>query len=183
MICLMKYMSCEEVAMKNIFIEENGAYSIDCSNAVWATDEIHEDYHNAGMHINDVDFLIENSTHILMVEYKNACLVNAEKPEAFQPMADKKILIAARKFYDSLHYLRLLDKNKLVQYIYILEYPNGDVTTRKRLRNRLKLELPFVLQDNIGNGKKLIDRVDVLSIDEWNADSQCGNFPVKRVLQ
>lgn len=174
-------MNCEEMSVKNIFIEENGIYSIDCRTAVWATDKIHEDYHNAGIHINDVDFLIENSTHILMVEYKNACLANAKSPEAFQPMEEKKISIITRKFYDSLHYLRLLDKNKLVRYIYVLEYPNGDVTTRKRLRNRLKRELPFSLQDSIGNGKKLIDRVDVLSIDEWNTDSDYGNFPIKRV--
>lgn len=58
--------------MKNIFIEENGVYSIDCSNVVWATDKTHEYYHNTGIHINDVDFLIENATNILMVEYKNA---------------------------------------------------------------------------------------------------------------
>ncbi|MDE7414991.1 MAG: hypothetical protein K2N44_01520 [Lachnospiraceae bacterium] len=167
--------------MKNIFIEENGVYSIDCSNAVWATDKMHEDYHNAGIHINDVDFLIENTTNILMVEYKNACIANAENPAAFQPMTDKKILIATRKFYDSLHYLRLLNKNKPVQYIYILEYPNGDATTRKRLRNRLKTELPFALQENIGNGKKLIEQVEVLSIDEWNADSIYGNYPMRRI--
>lgn len=179
----MKYMNYEEMTVKNLLIEENGAYSIDCKAAVWATDKIHEDYHNAGIHINDVDFLIENSTHILMVEYKNACLASAKNPEAFHPMEDKKISIITRKFYDSLHYLRLLDKTKPVWYIYILEYPNGDVTTRKRLRNRLKMELPFSLQKNIGNGKRLIDRVDVLSIDEWNADNQCGNFPVKRVLE
>lgn len=157
------------------------AYSIDCSNAVWATDKMHEDYHNAGIHINDVDFLIENATNILMVEYKNACIANAVNPSAFHPMTDKKISIAARKFYDSLHYLRLLNKNKPIQYIYILEYPNGDATTRKRLRNRSKVELPFVLQDNIGNGKRLIEQVDVLSIDEWNADSIYGNYPMRRI--
>lgn len=167
--------------MENIFIEENGVYNIDCSNAIWATDKMHEDYHNAGIHINDVDFLIENVTNILMVEYKNACIANAENPAAFQPMADKKISIATRKFYDSLHYLRLLNKDKPIQYIYILEYPNGDVTTRKRLRNRLKVELPFVLQNNIGNGKKLIEQVEVLSIDEWNADSIYGNYPMRRI--
>lgn len=66
-----------------------------------------------------------------MVEYKNACLASAKNPEAFHPMEDKKISIITRKFYDSLHYLRLLDKTKPVWYIYILEYPNGDVTTRK----------------------------------------------------
>lgn len=119
--------------MKDIFIEENGAYSIDCRAAVWAT--------------------------------------------------DKKILVASRKFYDSLHYLRLLDKNKPIQYIYILEYPNGDTTARKRLRNRLKMELPFVLQDNIGNGKKLIEHVDVLSIAEWNADNSYGKYPIKQVSE
>lgn len=179
----MKYMNCEGILMENVFIEENGMYSIDCRAAVWATDKMHEDYHTAGIHINDVDFLIENSTHILMVEYKNACLVNAENPNAFQPMEEKKILVATRKFYDSLHYLRLLGKNKPVQYIYVIEYPNGDETTRKRLRNRLKIELPFVLQDNIGNGKRLIDRVEVLSIDEWNADSNYGNYPIKQVSE
>ena len=167
--------------MKNIFIEENGAYSIDCSAAVWSTDKMHEDYHNARIHINDVDFLIENTTHILMVEYKNACSKNAVKPDAFHPLSDNKISVVTRKFYDSLHYLRLLDKNKPIQYIYILEYPNGDATTRKRLRNRLKAELPFALQDNIGNGKKLIDQVDVLSIAEWNADSNYGNYPIKQI--
>lgn len=167
--------------MKNLFIEENGAYSINCKEAVWATDKMHEHYHNAGIHINDVDFLIENSTYIFLVEYKNACLAQAKKPDAFHPMEDKKISIITRKFYDSLHYLRLLNKTKPVQYIYILEYPNGDVITRKRLRNRLKSELPFSLQENIGNGKKLIDRVDVLSISEWNDDSNYGRFPIKRV--
>lgn len=168
--------------MKNIFIEENGIYCIDCRNAVWATDKMNEDYHNAGIHINDVDFLIENSTHILMVEYKNACFTNARSPEAFRPMDDKKISVITRKFYDSLHYLRLLDKIKLVRYIYIIEYPNGDITTRKRLRNRLKMELPFSLQNRIGNGKKLIEQVEVLSIDEWNTDSEYGNFPIKQIL-
>ncbi len=168
--------------MGKLLIEENGVYSIDCGAAVWATDRMHEDYHNAGIHINDVDFLIENATHIFMVEYKNACIANAKNSDAFRPMEDKKISIITRKFYDSLHYLRLLDKSKPVQYIYVLEYPNGDAITRKRLRNRLKMELPFSLQESVGNGKKLIERVDVLSIDEWNADSAYGIFPIKRVL-
>ena len=127
--------------MDNIFMEENGAYSIDCTNAVWASDRMHEDYHNAGIHINDVDFLVEDMNHILMVEYKNANLSCAVRPQAFDPLADKKISVTARKFYDSLHYLRLLGKEKPVQYIYVLEYPNGDVTMRKRLRNRLKSEM------------------------------------------
>lgn len=167
--------------MSKIFIEENGAYSIDCTNAVWASDRMHEDYHKAGIHINDVDFLIENSSHILMVEYKNANLPNAVHPEAFNPLTDKKVSVAARKFYDSLHYLRLLDKTKPVQYIYVLEVPNGDLTMRKRFRNRLKSELPFVLQQNAGNGNKLIDKVAVVSIAEWNEDDTYGKYPIKEI--
>lgn len=167
--------------MDNVFIEENGAYSIDCTNALWASDKIHRDYQNAGIHINDVDFLIEDVSHIFMVEYKNANLPNASKPEAFNPFADKKISVEARKFYDSLHYLRLLGKEKPVQYIYILEYPNSDITMRKRLRNRLKLELPFALQEKIGQGKKLIDKVEVVSISEWNEDLNYGKYPIKEI--
>lgn len=169
--------------MDTVFIEENGAYSIDCTNAVWATNKIHEDYQKAGIHINDVDWLIENATHILMVEYKNACIVDAVNAEAFNPMSDKKITITARKFYDTLHYLRLLGKDKPVQYIYILEYPCGDSTSRKRLRNRLKLELPFVLQKNIGNGNQLIDKVEVVSISEWNSDGNYGKYPIEIMIK
>lgn len=157
--------------MNNVFIEENGAYSIDCSNAVWASDRMHKDYHDSGIHINDVDFLIEDASHILMVEYKNANFSGAVNPEAFQPLRDKKISIVTRKFYDSLHYLKLLNKEKPVQYIYVLEYPDGDVTMRKRLRNRLKF----------GDGKKLIDKVEVMSIAEWNGNEKYGIYPIKEI--
>ena len=58
--------------MSDIFVEENGIYSIDCTNAVWATDKMHADYQKAGIHIKDVDFLIETDSHLIMVEYKNA---------------------------------------------------------------------------------------------------------------
>lgn len=167
--------------MNGILTEENGIYSIDCTKAVWATDRIHEDYHEAGVHLKDVDFLIENESSILMVEYKNACVEDAANPEAFNPASDRKISTVTGKFYDSLHYLNLLGKNKPVQYIYVLEYPNGDVTTRKRLRNRIKTELPFVLQENIGNGRKLIDKIDVVSIQEWNENEGFGEYPIRKL--
>ena len=101
--------------MNNVFIEENGAYSIDCSNAVWASDRMHKDYHDSGIHINDVDFLIEDASHIFMVEYKNANFSGAVNPEAFQPLGDKKISIVTRKFYDSLHYLKLLTQTSHIK--------------------------------------------------------------------
>ena len=58
--------------MPNILIEENGVYGIDCTHAIWATDTIHDEYHRAGIHMNDVDFVIENDSNLLLVEYKNA---------------------------------------------------------------------------------------------------------------
>lgn len=52
--------------------------------------------------------------------------------------------------------------------IYLVKYKNAEV-------------LPFKLQKNIGNGNKLIEKVSVLSIDEWKEDENYGRFPVKSV--
>ena len=43
--------------MGKIFVEENGRYCIDCTNALWATDRMNVEYHKAGIHISDVDFI------------------------------------------------------------------------------------------------------------------------------
>ena len=86
-----------------------------------------------------------------------------------------------RKFYDSLHYLSLQGKTKPKEYVYILEYPNGDSASRKMIRNRLKSKLPFALQENIGNGIKLIEKVEVLSIAEWNDHKYYGEFPIQHI--
>ena len=63
----------------------------------------------------------------------------------------------------------------------ILEYPNGDSASRKMIRNRLKSKLPFALQENIGNGIKLIEKVEVLSIAEWNDHKYYGEFPIQHI--
>lgn len=80
-----------------------------------------------------------------------------------------------------MHYLYLKDKLRPVKYIYVLEYPKGDIVTRKRLRNRMKQILPFELQNNIETGKKLIENVEVLSIEEWNAHEEYGRYPITEV--
>lgn len=77
--------------MSKIFVEENGVYGIDCTDAVWASDQMHGDYYEAGLHINDVDFVIENSTDVFLAEYKNADIPDAVNPGAFNPMEDKKV--------------------------------------------------------------------------------------------
>lgn len=164
--------------MNKIFTEENGCYKIDCSKAIWATDSLSQQYHNAKCPLSDVDWIMETSQKIYLVEYKNANISGAKKPDAFIPTSDKMIDKVVHKFYDSLHYLSLQGKTKPKEYVYILEYPNGDSVSRKMIRNRLKSKLPFALQENIGNGKKLIENVDVLSITEWNAHKSYGEFPI-----
>jgi hypothetical protein len=42
----------------------------------------------------------------------------------------------------------------------------------------MKSKLPFLLQENVGEGRKLIEKLDVLSIDEWNANELYGEFPI-----
>lgn len=49
------------------------------------------------------------------------------------------------------------------------------------IRNRLKSKLPFALQENIGNGIKLIEKVEVLSIAEWNDHKYYGEFPIQHI--
>lgn len=52
--------------MPEIYIEENGYYSIDCTAAVWSTNCIHDYYQNAGHKygeigfLKDTDFVIES---------------------------------------------------------------------------------------------------------------------------
>lgn len=53
-------------------------------------------------------------------------------------------------------------------------------TEENGLYHRLKAKLPFALQENIGK-QKLIEKVEVLSIAEWNADPQYGEFPIQLV--
>ncbi len=167
--------------MPNILIEENKVYGIDCTSAIWATDEIHDVYHRAGVQLKDVDFVIEDEEKLYLVEYKNANISGAANPNAFKPLEDKARISVVQKFYDSLHYLTLRNKTKSRDYIYIVEGPKIDRTMRKKLRNSLKNALPFALQDQISNNAELIQEVAVLSIDEWNAHRVYGRFPVVKL--
>lgn len=160
-----------------IFTEENGHYAFDCSSAVWATDQIHTVYNSLGAPLKDVNLAIEDAEGVILVEYKNANIPEAVNRNAFQPDSEKKIMDVSVKFYDSLHYLRLAGKDESVSYVYVLEYPHGDSVTRRRLRNRIQTRL----QEAAGNGRKLIERLEVLSIQEWNAHARYAKFPLGKV--
>lgn len=175
--------------MPDVLIEEKGNYGIDCRNAVWASDEIHEAYHACGLPgiLCDADFVLETSDRILLVEYKNSNVpearAHATANTEYDPFQSDKFNKIVSKYYDSLHYLRLLGKEKPIHYVFVLEYPKGDSTSRKALRNRLKKRLPFGLQDRVGTGIKLIESVNVVNISEWNENAIYGQFPIKPVAQ
>lgn len=170
--------------MPGILREEHKHYGIDCKDAIWATNEIKEFYNKYGVStLSDADFAIETSDSLLLIEYKNAMISEArehvKEGKEYNPADDTNFNKLVKKFYDSLHYLRLFGKNKPIHYICVLEYPKGNSTSRKALRNRLKKQLPFELQKCPGTCVKLIESVDVVDIDGWNKHSVYGQFPLK----
>ena len=173
--------------MEKVFIDENGEYGLDYSKAIWASDQMHQIYQEANVPLSDADFVIEDTNFVMVIEYKNANTEKAiemgYKTKAFNPMDAGKLNSVVRKFYDSCHYLHLLDKSKPVRYIYVVETPTDDSTMRKKLRNQMKTLLPFELQQNINTGIKLIEKVDVVSIKEWNEDSTYGKYPMVKIVR
>lgn len=167
--------------MRKIFEEENHIYKIDFTHSIWATDELNTIFHNGKTELSDVDFIAETEEALFFVEYKNADILGALHPEAFNPIGDKKISQVVKKYYDSLTYINAIGKpaTKRKVYIYILEYPNGDIVTRKGIRNRLQDKLPFLLQQKNEFVYKLIDELKVLSIGEWN--EEYPHFPLQKI--
>ena len=121
----------------------------------------------------DTEYISEWNIGLDLVEYKNANVPGAAKPDAFRPEKDIILNKVAEKYFDTLHCLYLLGKNKPKKYIYVLEYPNGNSTSRLMIRNLLQKKLPFRLQTQLSAGKvRLIDEVKVVNIEEWNADPE-----------
>ena len=63
--------------MEKIFTDENTkttspSLQIDFSKALWATDALYEIFHDAGVPLNDVDFIAETDEELIFVECKNA---------------------------------------------------------------------------------------------------------------
>ena len=127
--------------------------------------------------LSDADFVLETGCGLIIIEYKNAIIPGATNPDAFNPLDDKKINSVIRKYYDTLHYLKLVQKDGPKRFVYIVEVEHGDVVMRNRLRNRLTQELPFKLQNDLNTGIKLIEEIDVLSIAEWNSHPEYRDFP------
>lgn len=167
--------------MNKVFVEENGVYQIDCTKALWATDAVYEIYHNNKVSLlKDIDFIVEEDRNIILMEYKNG---NNPKAIAhgnyYNPNNADSIKKIAEKYFDTLHYLNLMGKDKPRHYVWVLEYPNGSSVTRKMLRNKIMKLLPFQLQTSLSDKVKLIESFDVLSIAEWNENYT--QYPINKV--
>ena len=157
--------------MEKIFVDENEYCKIDFSSALWTTGKIHTIFQDAGLHLfNDVDFVAETDDALLFVEYKNVNIPQAINPNAFNPKDDKTLNNVARKYFFSQYFIHMINRgrHKKQKYIYILECIKGDKTLRKLVRDRLIMRLPFLLQKQNNMKERMIDSLEVLSMDEWN---------------
>ena len=176
--------------MSQIFFDEHHLYEIDFSSAPWATDQLHDIFHNAGLTIwHDVDWVVETTDELLLVEYKNSNHPNARNE--FNPLKNEKLDNVARKYYESSFFLQAVRRvgQKKKKFVYILEHKNGDSVMLNLVRNQLISRLPFRLQNQFKNpienkldnhlalSRNWIDDLEVLSIAEWN--EKYAQFPLK----
>lgn len=169
--------------LDRIFRDENNTCEIDFSKAAWATDKLNGVFQTAKTSIlHDVDFVVETDDEIMLIEYKNANFANAVHPDAFNPQNDKKLNNVVLKYYDSQYFLHACQRgmNRKKRYIYILECLKGDAVLRKRVRELLAARLPFRLQEHADVKNRMIDFVDVVSIDEWN--ERYTQFPLRMIV-
>ena len=173
--------------MEKIFTDESNeitppSLQIDFSRALWAIDKLNSIFHNAGIPLNDVDFIAETDEELIFVECKNANRIDAANPE-YNPTDDRKLNIIARKYYDSLNFCifseRGLKKRKI--YCFIVEAKTGSRTLRTQCKILLAKRLPFELQKQSHFLMKMIDELNVMSMGEWN--EKYPQFPITRLIE
>lgn len=158
-----------------------GEYEIDCTDALWSTNSLNKSYHAAGVKLKDVDWIIEDDDFIYLIEYKNALVSNVKNPSDFNPNENKTRDKVIQKYYDSLHFLTLLSKTKRKKYIYVVEAVGMGDTMRKKLKKNLISNLPFKLQNDLSNTVRLIESLDVMSIDDWNNHPIYSKYPIMHI--
>lgn len=152
----------------NILVEENGVYQFDFSAAGYVI-ELHETIKQ--LPLSDVDFIAKLGQEILFIEYKNANVVGAAKPDAMLTKIKsgdfyQKI---ARKFYDSLLLFwaeRGQEPDLAIRYILLIEAPLIDKRLRRQLKLKIGKQLPFQLKSN-NHSVDLITSFEVVDLNEW----------------
>lgn len=132
--------------MGEVYWEENHDYQIDLRKAEWSL-ELQPLYREYNLFLADVDWICEFNGNILLIEYKNAKLPferGFRTAENFNPYSDERVANVVRKFFDSFFYIEAYKRKRPVKYIYILEWPKGDIVSRKMLQKRSQNFCRFV---------------------------------------
>ncbi|MGL5753740.1 MAG: hypothetical protein ACRCYC_00230 [Paraclostridium sp.] len=156
-----------------IVLDENGMYKFDFSNCEYVL-EFHDLANKSKL--NDVDFITELNNEVLFIEYKNSNIPNAVRPEAMLKKIiekpEKFYASIAKKYYDSLLVLwscRGNEKDKPISYIFLIEDKLIDEVMRKKLKAKIKNQLPFNLKgDQIL--REVISKFEVYNLKEWNRE-------------
>ena len=184
----MRFMNLMKNDINKIFLDEHGRFQIDFSQAIWATDKVHNIFCTLKDKIlNDVDFVVEDEYNLFFIEYKNSNVKTEGESKKFNPIDGEGLRKVARKYYDSLNFIKTTGKGyqKKKIYIYILETKHKERRNnelRKYAYNRLKDRLPFKFKNKsesqgIIMTETMIDVLKVLSIKEWNEEYK--RFPAK----
>ena len=184
----MRFMNLMKNEVNRIFLDEHGRFQIDFSEAIWATDKLHEIFSVLKDNIlSDVDFVVEDTDSLFFIEYKNSNVKTEGESKKFNPIDGEGLRKVARKYFDSLNFIRATgrgnQKHKI--YVYILETKHTERKNdelRKYAYNRLRDRLPFKFKNKSASQgimmtETMIDVLKVLSIQEWNEEYK--QFPAK----
>lgn len=165
-----------------ILLDENKQYWFDFSKVDLVL-ELHEI--NNKITLSDVDFIAKTDKELLFIEYKNANIKDASKPnDLYESLkSDKKMNQLVKKYYDSLLvFWALNNKNELpIRYIFLVEGPLIDADFRRRIKLNLMNRLPFKLE-NKEQTKKFISSLEVYDLEEFkNNIPQIAITPVEHV--
>ncbi len=158
-------------------IFKEGAYQIDCSKAIYASNGMRDYYQQdvfAKYQLSDVDWVIEDDDYIYLVEYKNSNVNNA-----IDMKIEKKIDSLSKKFHHSLLFLFAIGTTKQVKCIAILDSQKDDARARQEVRNQLIQRLPMRMKRILPKEEKVIVDVIVYSIADWNNNPDYGGkYPI-----
>jgi hypothetical protein len=105
---------------------------------------------------------------------------NARNPDAFNEQIKNGALVSAlrKKYFGGAFYVLACQKHKPLDYICVIEAEKLDSVLRKRLCGKLMKGLPSKLQELPEITATLINKVKVLSIEQWNTEYPM--FPMTR---
>lgn len=164
-----------------ILWDENRNAKFDFTGAI----DVFEPHELANLYsdyLSDVDFVVEEEEKLICLEYKNANLLNAEKPQVFyQKLVEEKFWNKmTKKFYGTMFLVWACNKNpadKPVQYVLLIENnPAMDGALKKKVIMKMKGQLPFIYRDRNEIRRTVIDEFLLIDLKEW--EERYPQYPI-----